>query len=156
VLVALLTAVHVVLVVLWIGGVGFVTIIVFPMLMRMEGDLEMVLMFHRLESRFARHAKAYVWLTGITGGLILYLTGRYAALFRVESLGILVMLAAWLFYLLVLTFEKKIFGKLFARPEERDMKKVFRFLTGFHWVVLGISLLAVLVGVWQGHGGGFS
>ena len=27
------------------------------------------------------------------------------------------------------------------------------FLTGFHWVVLGVSLLAVFLGVWQGHGG---
>jgi uncharacterized membrane protein len=38
-LISFLTALHVVVVVLWIGGVAFVTIIVFPMLLKMEDSL---------------------------------------------------------------------------------------------------------------------
>lgn len=153
--VPLLFALHVVLVVLWIGGVGFVTLVIFPQLLRMEDSLEQVLMFHRIEGRFAKQAKAYVWLTGITGGLLLYFTGKYAMLFRAETLGISIMIVVWVFYVLVLTFEKKLFGRLFAGKEQTDSMRVFRFLTGFHWVVLGLSLFAVFAGVWQGHGGGF-
>jgi uncharacterized membrane protein len=143
----------VVAVVIWIGGVAFVTVIVFPMLMRMEDTLEMVLMFHRLENRFARHARAYLWITGITGFALLYLQGRLPGLVSTANVGILAMLVAWLFYLFVLTFEKKIFGKIFGKPESIDAKKVFKALTVFHWVILGISLFAVGTGVWQGHGG---
>lgn len=149
-----LIALHVLFVVLWIGGVGFVTLVVFPVLSRMDNSLEQVLMFHRIEGRFAKQAKAYVWLTGITGGLLLLLTGRHNMLFRAETLGISIMIFVWLFYLAVLTFEKRIFGKLFA-GKDIEGKKVFRFLSVFHWAVLGLSLLAVFAGVWQGHGGGF-
>ncbi|HEB01878.1 MAG TPA: hypothetical protein ENI12_01445 [Nitrospirae bacterium] len=152
-LLPILAGIHVVTVLMWIGGVGFVTVVVFPMLLRMDDTLEMVLMFHRMENRFARHAKVYIWIVGITGFLMLYLEGRFAGLWSMDNLGILVMIGAWAFYLLVLTFEKKIFGIVFGKPEEMDGKKVFRMLTGFHWVVLGVSLLAVFLGVWQGHGG---
>jgi uncharacterized membrane protein len=152
-LISLLAAIHVVAVVIWIGGVAFVTVIVFPMLMRMEDTLEMVLMFHRLENRFAKHAKTYLWITGITGFALLYLEGRYHTLFSTANVGMLAMLVAWLLYLFVLTFEKKIFGKIFGKPESIDAKKVFKGLTAFHWVILGISLFAVAAGVWQGHGG---
>ena len=41
----LLIAVHVIGVILWIGGVAFVTMVVFPMIMRMENSLEKVLFF---------------------------------------------------------------------------------------------------------------
>lgn len=131
------------------------TLVVFPVLSRMDSSLEQVLMFHKIEGRFAKQAKAYVWLTGITGGLLLFITGMQTMLFRAETLGISIMILVWLFYLFVLTFEKKIFGKLFAGKEQTDPKRAFRFLAGFHWVVLGLSLLAVFAGVWQGHGGGF-
>lgn len=150
-LISLLTAIHVTAVVLWIGGVAFVTIIVFPMLLRMDDPLEMVLMFHRIENKFALHAKIYVAITGATGFWIMHLKYGLSDFFKSETFGISSMLAAWTFYLLILTFEKKLFAKIFDKPEKMDAKKVFGFLTAFHWVVLGVSLFAVFAGVAQGH-----
>jgi uncharacterized membrane protein len=150
---ALAVALHVAAVVLWIGGVGFVTIIVFPMLMRMEDPLETVLAFQRFEKKFGLHAKVYLWVTGISGALLLYLTGKHQALFSAHTLGITLMMAAWLLYLAALTFEKRIFGRLFGGARDIDTKKVFKILNVFHWFMLGLSLLAVFLGVWQGHGG---
>jgi uncharacterized membrane protein len=149
----LLVVIHVLTVVFWIGGVAFVTVIIFPMLMRMEDTLEMVLMFHRLENKFGKHAKIYVAITGITGALLVHFQGREADFFSMRNFGIIAMSVAWLFYLFILLFEKKLFAKIFSKPEAMDGKKVFRFLTGFHWVILAVSLFAVAAGVWQGHGG---
>ena len=149
----LLTAIHVVTIVLWIGGGSFVTIIVFPMLLRMEGSLEKVMFFQGVEHRFAKLAKIYVAIAGVTGFLILYLNNGYSLLFTREGIGLTLMLIAWVFYVLVLLFEKKIFLKLFSQPEKLDTSQIFFRLSAFHWFVLGISLLAVAAGVWQGHGG---
>lgn len=151
----LLAAIHVLSILLWIGGVAFVTIIIFPLIQKMESSFEQVLMFQRIEHRFARHVRYYLAVSGITGLWMLYLSGSYRFLFSMRGLGVTIMIFAWVFYLLVLTFEKRIFNKIFGKPSEFDSTRVFRALGLFHWVILGISFAAVLAGVWQGHGGHF-
>lgn len=148
-----LTALHVLGVVIWIGGVAFVTMIVFPMLTRMENSLEKVLFFQGIEHRFARIAKISLAVVGLTGAWLLYETGEWRILFSIAGIGPTLMLAVWTFYLLVLLFEGKIFRKIFGGKTEQDANKVFALLSRFHWVVLGLSLLAIGVGVWTGHGG---
>jgi uncharacterized membrane protein len=44
--------IHVISIVIWIGGVAFVTIITFPMIQRADNSLEQVLMFQGVEHRF--------------------------------------------------------------------------------------------------------
>lgn len=151
----LLTAIHVVTVVLWIGGVSFVTMIIFPMLLRMNESLEKVLMFQRVESVFARHARYYAWVAGIIGFLLLWLKDMHNILFTKHTAGVSVMLVVWIFYTLVLTFEKKIFAILFSDPKKYDAEKIFARLARGHWIIMGVSLAAVFFGVLFGHGGGF-
>ena len=154
-MIPVLVAVHVVTILLWIGGVAFVTLIIFPIIATTGDSLEQVLLFQRVEHRFARHARIYIALSGITGFWLLHLYNMDRILFTRQTIGVSIMLFAWVFYLLVLLFEKRIFAKIFGKPDRFDSAKVFRFLAAFHWVVLGISLLAVFAGVWQGHGGSF-
>jgi uncharacterized membrane protein len=148
----ILIAIHVVTILLWIGGVAFVTIIIFPLLQTMESSFEQVLMFQRVEHRFARHVRYYLAISGITGFWLLGLEHSFCRLFTWKGIGITMMLFAWAFYLFVLLVEKRLFKKLFDKPGEFDAKRVFRGLGLFHWVILGISLAAVFLGVWQGHG----
>jgi len=154
-LVPIIIAIHVTTIVLWIGGVAFVTIIIFPMLLRMEDSLEKMLLFQRVENKFAKQARIYAWTAGVTGGLLLYMTGEHGGLFTLNGLGATVMLMVWLVYILVLTFEKRIFAVLFAHREKLDDAKLFVRLNTFHWIILGLSLSAVFLGVWSGHGGRF-
>ena len=152
-LVSLLTAVHVIGVVVWIGGVAFVTMIVFPMLTRMEDSFEKVLFFQGIELRFARIAKSSVAVVGLTGGWLLYITGEWRTLLSMVGIGPTLMILVWSLYLFVLLFEGRIFKMIFGDRSQQDTGKIFSLLSRFHWVVLGLSLLTVGVGVWAGHGG---
>jgi uncharacterized membrane protein len=154
-MVPFLIALHVTTMVLWIGGVAFVTIIIFPMLLGMEDSFEKVLMFQRVENKFARHARYYAGIAGITGGILLSMTGQYKELFTRNTVGVSFMLIVWFFYTLVLIFEKKVFGVLFSDPKKLDASEIFVRLNVFHWAILGLSLAAVFIGVWSGHGGSF-
>ena len=139
--------IHVVSVVIWIGGVSFVTLVTFPMILRMDKSLEMVLMFQGVEHRFGKIAKVMVILAGLSGlGMILLLD-------KGLSFGVWIMIFVWAFYAsLLFGLEKLIFKKLFSKPEDQsDMKKVFNLLQGFHWVVLALSFLAIAAGVYAGH-----
>ncbi len=150
-LVPVITAMHVVTVLLWIGGVSFVTIIIFPMLVRMGDSLEKVLMFQSVENVFVRLARYYVVVVGITGFLLLYLTDQFSKLFTMETLGITFMLIVWGLYSFILLFERKIFAKLFADSKKYDPDKIMVRLSRGHWVILALSLAAVFMGVLVNH-----
>ncbi|OGW57615.1 MAG: hypothetical protein A2Z09_00070 [Nitrospirae bacterium RBG_16_43_8] len=151
----LLITVHVIGVVLWIGGVAFVTMVVLPMIMRMENSLEKVLFFQGVEHRFAKIAKTSVLVVGVTGVLLLQITGKWSVMFKASGIGPTLMGVVWLFYVLVLMFEGRLFKAIFSGEAQQDTAKVFYRLSVFHWGVLGLSLLAIGVGVWTGHGGRF-
>lgn len=137
--------IHILSVVVWIGGVSFVTLVTFPMILRMDKSLEMVLMFQGVEHRFAKIAKIMVILAGLSGFYLIYEKGL--------SPGVWIMISVWAFYAsLLFGLEKLIFKKLFGKPgEQGDIKKVFNLLQGFHWIVLCLSFLAVAGGVWAAH-----
>ncbi|MBF0466034.1 MAG: hypothetical protein HQK88_13695 [Nitrospirae bacterium] len=154
-IIPLLTSVHVVSVLIWIGGVVFVTTIVFPMILRMEDSMEKVMFFQGTEHRFAKIAKVCVLIVGLTGGLLVYLKGFLNAFFHKEGLYLTLMLFLWIVYLIVLTFEKRLFKIIFKGQAQHDTKKMFVRLTLFHWIVMLVSLFVVLFSVYQGHGGNF-
>jgi uncharacterized membrane protein len=59
--------VHVVAVVLWIGGVGFVTTVLLPAVRRMKSPAERVAFFDNIERRFAWQARVTTLLAGLSG-----------------------------------------------------------------------------------------
>jgi len=137
--------IHVLSIIIWIGGVAFVTMVTFPMILRMDKSLEMVMMFQGTEHRFGKIAKVMVILAGLSG---LYLINE-----KGTSFGVWLMIVIWSLYAaLLFGLEKMIFKKLFGQPSnDMDTKKVFNILQTFHWVVLGLSCLAVIAGVYAGH-----
>lgn len=153
-MIGLLTAIHVVSILLWIGGVAFVTIVVFPLILRMEGSLEKALFFQGVEHRFSRIVVTPCILVSlITGVTLLLLTGEWKILFSLSDLGPTVMILVWVLYVVILLSERRIFRAIFIQKESARIETVFRRLTVFHWFILGLSLLAVFVGVLAAHGG---
>ncbi len=151
-LIPILIAIHVTTVVLWIGGVAFVTIIVFPLLLRLEDPMQKIMLFQRVENRFARQARIYAWIAGISGFILLYLTGMHKLLFTGGGIGVTLMLFVWLIYIFILTFERRIFELIFKKTDRPDIAKIFRRMSIFHWFILIMSLLAIFLGVLAGHG----
>jgi hypothetical protein len=137
--------IHLLSIVVWIGGVAFVTMVTFPMILREEKSLEQVMMFQGVEHRFAKIAKLMVILAGLSGLYLLYAKGL--------SPGVWIMIIVWTFYAaLLFGLEKMIFKKIFSKPSDTlDTRKVFNILQGFHWVVLTLSAFAIAAGIWTGH-----
>lgn len=143
--------VHVISVVVWIGGVAFVTMITFPMIQRADSSLEQVFMFQGVEHRFSKIAKVMVILVLLSG--IFLMKEKYGFTFDNLGFGVWVMIFLWSVYAsLLFGLEKIIFTKLFGKPSDTvDIKKVFNLLQGFHWVVLALSFLAIAAGIWTAH-----
>ncbi len=143
--------IHVISIIIWIGGVAFVTMITFPMIQRADNSLEQVFMFQGVEHRFSKIAKVTVILVGLSGLYLIY--DKYGFNFKDLGFGVWIMIFVWALYAsLLFGLEKIIFKKLFGKPSDNvDMKKVFALLQGFHWIVLALSFFAVGAGIWTAH-----
>jgi uncharacterized membrane protein len=149
----ILLIIHVIGVIMWIGGVSFVTMVIFPMMSRTGGSLEMALLFQGVEHRFAGIVRWLIGIVGATGLCILYVKYGFAILLEMRGVGILIMIIVWLLYTVIILSERKIFGKIFADPNKTDMNKALRTINLMHWFLLLFSFSAVAAGIWFSHSG---
>jgi uncharacterized membrane protein len=143
----ILIIIHVLSVVLWIGGVGFVTMVTFPALQAMEDSMEKVRFFMGVERRFSRLARAYVIIVGITGVLLFFHRGGFGGIISpwiAIVLGFKVLI--WLlFAILLFGAEKHLMKILVSSRTAQD--SAFRRMVIFHWVMLIMSILAIACGI---------
>ena len=72
-------AIHILSVVIWMGGVTFVTLVLIPTLRRSSFHVDQLAIFNIIENQFANIARVMVLLAGISG---LYMTYRLDAWHR--------------------------------------------------------------------------
>lgn len=153
---ALARSLHVVAVVLWIGGVGFVTTVLLPAIRRLKAPEERVAFFDAIERRFAWQARATTLITGLSG---FYMSWRFDLWSRFDSLHFWwmhAMVAVWLLFTLMLFVAEPLFlHRWFQAQAERRPAETFALIERLHRFLLTISLLTVLGAVAGSHGFGF-
>ena len=152
---AIARALHVFAVLVWIGGVAFVTLVLLPACREMAAPRDQLELFERLEHRFAPIARWTVLLAGLSG---LWLVWRLGAWERfADPLGwwwMHGMVVVWtLFALMLYVLEPFVLPQIFARLAERDPVGMMTRIQHLHRVLLGVSLLVVLGAVAGSHGG---
>jgi len=144
---------HVLGVVLWIGGVWFVTTIIIPNVIKSDCSEDSVEMFERVEARFAWQARVVVLVTGISGFYMLYAADSWSLFLDASYWWFYVMSLVWLaFAILLFVLEPLFLHRWFTRAVKREPKKTFRRMYRLHWVMLTLSLIAITGAVAGGHG----
>jgi uncharacterized membrane protein len=152
--VALARVIHVLAVVLWIGGVGFVTTVLIPAVRRAHPPQERLRAFARFEGQFAWQARITVALAGLSG---LYMIARLDAWSRFEVARFWwmhAMVGLWLvFALMLFVLEPLVLHRRLARVMETPgSAQVFERMSRFHQVMLVLSLITLFGAVGGGHG----
>ncbi|MGB1239606.1 MAG: hypothetical protein ACPG4U_15425 [Pseudomonadales bacterium] len=143
--------VHVLAVVLWIGGVAFVTTVLLPALYKAQVDEPMAL-FEQLEGRFSLQAKFTTLLAGISGFYMLAFTG-WGRLSADGAWWLHLMIAVWAVFTAVLfVFEPLFLHRWFKRSAARNPQKTLKTVLWMHRLLLSASLVAVAGGVAGAHG----
>jgi uncharacterized membrane protein len=151
--VAFARIVHVLGVVIWIGGVWFVTTIIIPSVVEKGCDKDSVQLFARLEARFSLHARVAVLLTGLSGGYMLYITDSWALFMRAGYWWLFSMSLVWLVFMLMLFVLEPLFmHRWFAQAIKAAPQTAFRRINQMHWVLLILSLVTIAGAVAGSHG----
>jgi uncharacterized membrane protein len=138
-------ALHVLGVVIWIGGVAMVTMVVLPALRRGDLGTNRLQVFEAIERRFAWHARLATLIVGLTG---FYVTLRLDLWDRFRSAGFWwmhAMVCLWLlFTLLLFVAEPLVLHRRFHAWALATPDAAFALLQRAHWVLLALSLVTVL------------
>lgn len=135
---------HVLAVVLWIGGVGMVTTVLLPAIRSAYPAHERLHAFSVLERRFARQTRMTTVLAGATG---FYMVWRLAAWDRfrsVEFWWMHAMVVTWLvFTLMLFVIEPLFLERLLARRAASTPEVTYRLVERLHWLLFGLGLLTI-------------
>ena len=146
-------ALHVAGVVLWIGGVGFVTTVLLPAIRRMADNEAKLAIFERLEARFAWQARATTLVVGGSGFYITYewdLWGRFTS---ASFWWMHAMVLVWGVFTAVLFVAEPLFlHRWFLRRATEAPTETFGRIELFHRILLTVSLLVVVGAVAGSHG----
>lgn len=142
-------ALHIIAVVLWIGGVAFVTTVLIPAIRSNKSTDNRFNLFEMLEGKFSFQAKLTTLLTGLSGFYMLYVMNAWSSM----QWWIYLMIFIWLIFTLVLFVLEPLFlHKWFHRQAEVNNERTFLILQVMHTILLAISLIAIFGGVAGVHG----
>ena len=94
-------AFHVLGVVLWIGGVAFVTTTLIPSLRKMSDSDKRLALFEQLEGKFAFQARIVTLITGLTGFYMLDYMQAWERYQQIQFWWIHLMTIIWLIFTVV-------------------------------------------------------
>jgi uncharacterized membrane protein len=142
--VILARALHVLAVVVWIGGVSMATTVLIPAVRRGQLGGNLLQSFQAIEHRFAWQARTAIIVVGLTG---LYMTIRLELWDRFRSFEFWwmhAMVCVWLLFAFMLfVAEPLIMRRYFRSWAEAHPQAAFARLQRAHWVLLVLSLITV-------------
>lgn len=153
---AIARALHVIAVVMWIGGVSFVTMVLLPSIRRRDGgdgggggvDL-----FEALESPFARQSRITTLIAGLSGLYLIYRLDAWDRFLDPAYWWMHGMVLIWvLFSLMLFVFEPWFLHAWFRRRAEAAPAATMSLIQRLHIILITLSLIVVFGAVTGVHG----
>lgn len=143
-LLAIMLALHVVGVVLWIGGVGMATMVVLPAARASRPPTDGIRLFKIVEHRFAPLARWLVALVGLTGIVMLWQLDLWSGFQSAAFWWLHAMVLVWLIFATLLFVVEPLGVRRQPAPvDEQAAAQRLRRLQRVHTVLLIVSLLTI-------------
>lgn len=142
--------IHVISVVVWIGGVYFVTFIVLPVIRSADDP---VTRFEAVENRFTSHAKIVVTLAGLSGFYMLYRLDGWERYLDAGYWWLHAMTFLWLIFTVVLFVAEPWFlHAWFIRRAATAPEQTLTLASRFHQIMTMLSLITIAAAIYGVHG----
>lgn len=144
---------HVLGVVLWIGGVAMVTFVLLPNLARMQSAVEAMVFFSRFRQRFAAQARIYTLIVGLSGFYMVYALGVWQRFMQWQYWWMHTMVFIWLlFSVMLFVMEPRSRRQAAASAQKEVSPETFVKIQRKHLFLLLLSLITIAGAVAGSHG----
>jgi len=139
-------ALHLIAVVIWIGGIAAITTVMFPAMRRLDSNEQKVWLFQQIERRFRPQARVAWLIVGLSG---LYMVGSLNAwpwFAQVRYWWMHAMVALWLIFGLMLFIVEPLgVGPSIQRALATEPVRAMARIEAVHWVLLVLSLMVIAI-----------
>jgi uncharacterized membrane protein len=136
---------HVLAVVIWIGGVSMATTVALPAVRRGELGEKPILAFQAIERRFVWQARFAVIVVGLTGFYMAWRLDLWERFRMAEFWWMHAMVGVWLLFAFVLFVgEPFVLHRHFDRWAVAKPKIAFAWLHRAHWVLLVLGVVTIM------------
>lgn len=144
---------HVLGVVLWIGGVALVATVVLPALRRSDDAQGAYRIFQEVLRRFVWQARITTLIVGLSGFTMLSMLHGWGRYLSGHYWWVWAMTLVWLLFTVILFVAEPLSNRRGdARKMPDDPRAALRALQRAHWVLLGLSLVTIAGAVAGAHG----
>lgn len=155
-LLVLARVLHVSGVVMWIGGVAFVTTVLIPSLRKTTDADQRLALFEQLEGRFGLQAKLTTLITGASGYYMLEALNAWDRYLHPQFWWMHLMTVVWgIFTLVLFVLEPLVLHRWFHQQAQKNSERAFVWLHRMHQGLLSLSLIAVFGAVAGANGYAF-
>ena len=146
-------AIHILSIVIWMGGVAFVTIVLIPTIRRSSFKGDESDLFNIIENRFAYIAKALVLIAGLSGFYMIDQLDAWNRFWEIRYFWMHAMVLIWLMFVLALFLIEPFFIKNHSRivKDGRNLDAL-RKTQIVHSIILTLSLITIFISVLGAHG----
>lgn len=145
--------VHVLSVVLWIGGVAMVTLVLLPVLKQMTSPKEAMVFFSNFRRRFAAQARLTTLLVGLSGFYMTFILDAWHRFIQWQYWWMHTMVLIWLLFTFMLFIaEPKSRKQTKTPPPQNITAQTFLDIQRKHLGLLILSLITIAGAVAGSHG----
>jgi len=146
-------AIHILSIVIWMGGVAFVTIVLIPTIRHSSFRGDECYLFNTIENRFAQIARALVLLAGFSGFYMVYQLDAWNRFWELRYFWMHAMVLIWLMFVLALFLIEPYFIKDHGRvvKDGRSFGNLQKTQV-VHLLILTLSLITIFISVLGAHG----
>ena len=145
--------IHVLSVVVWIGGVAMVTTVILPVVRRFKSAPERLPCFDAIDRRFAWQARAMTVLAGASGFYMVHQLQLWPQFLDPTYWWLDAMVVIWLLFTVMLFIAEPLFWHHWlAVSAKREPERTFRLVQRLYWVLLILSLGTIVGAVAGSHG----
>jgi uncharacterized membrane protein len=150
---ALARALHVLAVVVWIGGVALITMVALPAIRRGDLGADWPAAFQALERRFSLYAKIAVLVAGASGLYMVWRLNLWGRFHDPFYWWMHAMTVVWLLFAFILFIaEPLVAHRRFDAWAKANPTHAFAWLQRGHWLLLSLAVIAILGAVAGSHG----
>lgn len=146
-------AIHILSIVIWMGGVAFVTLALIPAIRSAAFKSEQITIFNAVENRFAAIARIAVLLAGLSGFYMIFKLDAWDRFYQAQYFWMHAMVLVWLMFVMALFVIEPFFLKDHGRAVKKghDIGNL-RKTHIVHVLILILSLITIFVSVLGAHG----